>query len=139
MVLSSGTGNAQPTQSVAAQPDEAAAHEVVIVYAPYVVTRTVISPMMSKTSATGLEVVSASRSVSFSDLNLSQPPDEATLESRVYQAAHDACKDIDERFPKSVYKPVPENQDCAGNAANQAMVIVKDLENAAAIHVPIPQ
>jgi UrcA family protein len=92
VVLLNRAGNAQPSQSTASQPDEAATHEVVIVYASYVVTRKVSNAMMSKASATGLEVVSASRSVSFSDLDLSQPSDEATLGSHVYQAAHDACK-----------------------------------------------
>lgn len=130
MVLPSAAGYAQPAQSTGAQPGDAAAHEKITVYAPYVVTRKIMNPMMSKTSSTGIEVISVSRSVSFSDLNLSQPPDQITLNNRVHQAAQDACSEIEKRFPATEYRPAP-NQDCVGNATREAMIIVKDLEDAA--------
>lgn len=131
MVLAVAPGKAQPAQSTAAAPAESAMHEEVTVYAPYVVRRKVINPMMSKTSSTGLELVSVSRSVSFRDLDLSRPADVTTLENRVHQAAADACTEIDKRFPKTKFTPVPENQDCVGNAVSEAMITVKQLEAAA--------
>lgn len=132
MALAIPAGHAQPADNVAA-------HERVVVYAPYVVTHKVTSPMMSKTSAAGIEVVSASRTVSYADLNLSQAPDENTLEDRVRQAAREACAEIDKTYPTSIYTPIPPKQDCVGNAINQAMVVVKDVENAAGMPNPIPR
>lgn len=126
VVFSSGETSAQSVGEPAA-----AAHERITVYAPFVVTHKITNPMMSKTSATGIEVVTVSRSVSYADLNLSQSPDQITLENRVHQAAEEACKEIDRRYPKTTYAPIPANQDCVGTAVNQAMVIVKDLKDAA--------
>jgi len=50
---------------------------------------------------------------------------------RVNQAAQDACKELDKRFPKNVYIPVPANQDCVANATNEAMLVVTQLIAAA--------
>ena len=130
MVLAVAPSKAQPVQSTPSAPTESM-HEEVTVYAPYVVRRKVINPMMSKTSSTGLELVSVSRSVSFRDLDLSKPSDVTTLENRVHRAAADACTEIDKRFPTTKYTPVPENQDCVGNAVSEAMITVKQLEAAA--------
>lgn len=129
LAMPDGAG-AQPLS----EPAESIPHETVLIYAPYVVTRTVIDPMMSKGSSTGVELVSESRMVSFGDLNLSNPADAQTLENRVRQAAADACSDIETRYPKADYRPIPANQDCAGNAIKQAMVTVRQLEAAAAIY-----
>ena len=107
-------------------------YETVMVYAPYVVKRQIVSPMASKTSSTGLELVSISQAVSFADLDLSDVAQVKQLESRVRQAALHACGEIERKFPRSRYIPVPENQDCIGNATSAAMIAVKALEVAAA-------
>ena len=107
-------------------------HEEITVYAPFVVTRKVINPMMSKKSSAGLELVSASRSVSFRDLDLSKAADVTLLENRVHDAARDACNEIEKQFPKAKYHPIPENQDCVGNATSEAMITVNQLKAAAA-------
>jgi UrcA family protein len=116
--------------STLAQPDQPgeppAAYEMVTVYAPFVVRHKPLSGPLSKSSR-GLELVSVSRTVSFHDLDLGKPIDAETLENRVHRAAVDACAELDKRFPKSTYIPVPEKQDCVGNAVNQAMVSVKQL------------
>lgn len=124
------SSSAQPLDSTMAL--EQAQYETVTVYAPYVVKRQILNPMMSKTSSTGLELVSVSRSVSFADLNLSDERQVKMLEDRVGTAARDACAEIDKKFPRSRYTPVPANQDCVGNAKKSAMVAVKALEVAAA-------
>ena len=116
----------------APEPKQDTPHEVIFVYAPYVVTRQVINPMMSRKSSTGIELVSASRTVNFADLNLSEAPDVATLKMRVRLAAQDACSDIERHYPKTKYHPIPENQDCVGNAVEEAMVTVRAVEAAAA-------
>lgn len=125
-----GSSMAQPAK-MQTQEFEEAQYETVTVYAPYVVKRQVINPMMSKGSSTGLEMVSITRSVSFADLDLSDPGQAKQLESRVDIAAHDACREIEKKFPRSQYRPVPEDQNCAGNAKLAAMIAVRALEAAA--------
>ena len=121
-----------PAQAQTAAETSLSGHEVIFVYAPYVVTRQVVNPMMSKKSATGIELVTQSRTVNFADLDLSEAADVATLTMRVRHAAQDACTDIEKRYPKSEYRPIPPNQDCVGNAFNEAMVTVRMVEAAAA-------
>jgi len=123
LLAASAPGFAQPATSADTSP----ANEMVTVYAPFVVRHKPVKPMMSRTASTGLELVSVSRSVSFHDLDLSKPIDAATLENRVHRAAADACSELDKRFPRSIYLPVPEKQDCIGNAVSEAMVSVKQL------------
>lgn len=118
-------------------PTEPGMHEQVIVVAPYVVRRATVAPAGSRATGGGmlrpLEVVSVDRSVSFSDLDLTQTKDDATFEKRINDAAADACREIDKRYPKNVYIPVSPNQDCVGIAAGNAMKIADEL--IAAAHV----
>ena len=123
-----GSSAAQPAQ----QSLEFEQHETVTVYAPFIVRREVVNPMMSKKSSTGLEMVSVSRSVSFADLDLSDPGQAKQLEGRVDVAAHAACAEIEKKYPSARYHPVPENQDCPCNAKAAAMIAVRALEAAAA-------
>jgi UrcA family protein len=125
-----GSSAAQPAK-MQSQEFEEAPYETVTVYAPYVVKRQIVNSMMSKKSATGLEMVSVTRRVSFSDLDLADAGQAKQLESRVDIAAHDACREIEKKFPKSQYRPVPEDQNCAGNAKSAAMIAVRALEAAA--------
>lgn len=124
-----GSSLAQPANQQALEFEQ---HETVTVYAPFVVRREVVNPMMSKKSSTGLEMVSISRSVSFADLDLSDPGQAKQLEGRVDIAAHAACAELEKKYPSSRYHPVPENQDCPGNAKAAAMISVRALEAAAA-------
>lgn len=107
------------------------ATEMVMVYAPFVVRHKPVDPMMSRTSSTGLELVSVSRAVSFHDLDLRKRIDADTLENRVHRAAVDACAALNKRYPASTYIPVPPKQDCVGNAVSGAMVSVRQLIAAA--------
>lgn len=122
-------------RSAAQSPDRPSSetqYETVTVYAPLAVRRQVIDPMMSRKSSTGLELVSVSRSVSFFDLDLSDANQVRELKNRVKLAAHDACAEIDKKFPRTQYIPIPKDQDCEGNAIGGAMIAVKALEVAAA-------
>jgi UrcA family protein len=100
-------------------------HETITVYAPFVVRRAAVRPSPLKHGAA--EVISMDRQVSFADLDLTRSADQATLKARVNQAAQDACKELNRRFPKNIYIPVPENQDCVGNATKDAMQVVDEV------------
>lgn len=107
--------------------------DAVTVYAPFVVR-------LTPHKATGgvnrqpLSLVTVNRSVSFRDLDLKNPIDQQTLKTRVNQAAKDACGEIERRYPKNRYIPVPVNQDCVKNAVNESMVVVRELILAANTH-----
>lgn len=105
------------------------AHETVTVYAPFVVRHAPYGP--SRGTPEPLELITVNRPVSFSDLDLKNATDQQTLETRVKQAAKDACQQLEHRFPKTVYIPVPADQDCEKNAVDEAMIMVRALTNAA--------
>jgi len=132
MLITNGPTVAQPASP---QPGM---HETVTVVAPYIVRRAGVTPATG-TPATGggmarqLEVVSVDRVVNFSDLDLASPSGAATFEKRINDAAAEACREIDKRYPKNVYIPVSPNQDCVGIAAGNAMKIANEL--VAAAHV----
>ena len=131
LLLANASGNAQAQQATDSASAAASPQEEVMVYAPFVVQRKVLTRMMTRKSSTGLELISVSRSVSFADLDLSDSANVTTLENRVHQAAQDACNEIERRYPKSDYRPIPANQDCVGNAVREAMVVVRQLEASA--------
>ncbi|MGZ5920315.1 MAG: UrcA family protein [Rhizomicrobium sp.] len=132
LLIFDGPTAAQPA------PPQPGMHETVTVVAPYIVRRATVTPATG-TPATGggmarqIEVVSVDRAVDFSDLDLSSSSGAATLEKRIKDAAAEACREIDKRYPKNVYIPVSPNQDCAGIAAGNAMKIADEL--IAAAHV----
>lgn len=116
----------------AGQPaaEKAQAHETIEVFAPFVVRREATNPRRGM-SREYLSLISVDRRVSFHDLDLKKAEDRATLDSRVKQAAEDACKELERRFPQRIYIPVPENQDCVKNATEEALVQVNALIAAA--------
>lgn len=118
-----------------ALPVEPGLHEVVVVTAPSVVFHDVKAPAGSRALGGGMlrpiEVVSVNRSVSFADLDLTKDADAATLGKRINDAAADACRVLDQRYPKKTYIPVSPNDDCAANAAGNAMKIANQVIAAA--------
>lgn len=117
------------SQTVAQQAAETP-HETVTVHAPYVVRHAPYTPKRGITRD-HLELISVDRAVSFSDLNLKDSKDQDMLKQRVEDAAKKACAELDRRFPKNVYIPVPADQDCVADASGQAMMSVKKLISAA--------
>lgn len=108
------------------------AQEDMAVGAPYAVKRELQpNPTASSTSSADVELISLSRGVTYSDLDLSQPTDVATLEARVRLAAREACDELDRRYPKEIFEPVPYYQDCVRTAVAHAMAAVRELEAAA--------
>ena len=118
-----------------AQPVDSGLHEVVVVTAPSVVFHDTKAPAGSRAAGGGMlrpiEVVSVNRSVSFADLDLSKDADAATLAKRVNDAAADACRALEQRYPKKTYIPVSPSEDCAANAAANAMKIANQVIAAA--------
>ena len=121
--------------AAAAQPIESGQHEVVVVTAPSVVFHEAKAPAGSRATGGGMlrpiEVVSVNRSVSYADLDLAKDADAATLGKRINDAAADACRALDKRYPKKIYIPVSPNEDCAANAAGNAMKIANQVIAAA--------
>lgn len=127
LACATAIGGPAMSQPAAEQPQ---ARETVEVFAPYVVRREAAKPPRGM-NREYLSVISVDRAVSFHDLDLKKAEDQATLESRVKQAATDACGQLEHRFPKSTYIPVPEHQDCVKNATDEAMIQVNALIMAA--------
>lgn len=105
------------------------AGEVVTVTAPSVVIHESKATASSRATGGGMlrpiEVVSVNRSVSYADLDLSKSGDVATFARRIDDAARDACATLDRRYPKAVYIPVSPGENCARNAAGNAMRIAE--------------
>ena len=112
-----------------------AAGEVVTVTAPSVVFHE--SKSSAGTRATGggmlrpIEVISINRSVSYADLDLTKTTDVNTFTKRIDDAAKDACAVLDTRYPKNIYIPVAPDDNCAKNAAGNAMRIADQVIAAA--------
>ncbi len=128
LISTAAIGGSAMGQPAAEKPG---AHEMVEVFAPYVVRREPVRPRRGF-NREHLEIISVSRAVSFADLDLAKAEDRTILDSRVKQAAIDACKELDRRYPKQAYVPVPIEQDCVKNATDEAMIQVNELIAAAA-------
>ena len=100
--------------------------EQVTVFAPYVVTKASTGPTKSRVTT-----VTMSRNVSFEGLDLTSADGQATLESRVKQAAADVCKELDRRYPSTV--SLTENRNCVKQALDEAMIQVRGVEKAVKI------
>ncbi len=105
---------------VYAQP---APSENITVFAPYIVKKVQTAPAVGGRQA--VSTVSVSRNISYHDIDLSSDVGDLTLRGRVHQAAQDACRELELRFPKNVYIPVSEDKDCAKNAEAAAMIQVR--------------
>jgi UrcA family protein len=90
---------------------------------------TVVPPFSMQQGQTPLKggmkttIISFNRTVSYGDLDLSKPSDKAELSNRIGSAARDACQELDSKYPQSVWVPVPESQDCIGNATRGALAM----------------
>ena len=127
MLVLAAPAGAQPAQSADAQL------EVVVVTAPSVVFHELKSAAASRVLGRGMarsvSVITVNRSVSYADLDLTK--DAAIFEKRINDAAAEACRVLDKRYPKSVYIPVSPNEDCAANAAANAMKVANQVIAAA--------
>lgn len=80
-------------------PTANAAESEITVIAPYTVHR---QPDGRSSIGAPIETVSLSRTVSYADLDLSQPLAFKELESRIHRAARQTCDDLKRMFPDGV-------------------------------------
>jgi UrcA family protein len=89
----------------------------------------VVPPFSMQENATPLKggmkttTISFNRTVGYGDLDLSKPSDKAILAERIDVAAKNACRELDAKYPASVFVPTPETQDCVGNARGNALAM----------------
>jgi UrcA family protein len=116
------------SEAVHAQGDTTAApasSQEITVIAPEVVRATT-----GKTrSGLELNVISTRLEVSFADLDLAKPGDEAELQKRIRAAAREACLRLDHAAP--VGKLYSEPPGCEANAAREPLALAELLAVAA--------
>ena len=68
--------------------------------------------------------VAIHRQVGIGDLDLSQAADRRTLRERIHGTALDACRELDAKYPPTVYVPLDPQQDCVRDASRGALAMV---------------
>jgi UrcA family protein len=113
--------------SVAVAPANAQQIGEVTVVAPHVVRQ------KAGTTASGIpiEVISLSRQVGYSDLDLTTASGVGAFKNRVMETAKTACAQLDQLYPESMNPPDPSNQNCVKAATDNGLAQV-DLIMAAA-------
>jgi UrcA family protein len=104
--------------------DQPEAMEGITIVAPYVVHRKVVG---RSTIGAPVEVLSLSRSVSYSDLDLTKAADAAELKKRISDTAKDACDYLFSRNRGITLPPVTTSRACAKTAAAEAMMVANDV------------
>ena len=121
-------GLAAANSAVAQDSASPQAGEEITVQAPhYIVKR---EPIPGHKTLINAEVVSISHPVSYADLDLSKPTDAAMLKKRVSDAADDVCRELNMRYPKTVFRVVYGKEDCVKSAVNDAMAVVNEVISA---------
>jgi UrcA family protein len=76
-------------------------------------------------SGVAMEVVSLSRHVRYSDLDLKTTSGKATLGARIADTAQQACSQLDTLYPASMSVPDPADYDCIKSAVRHSMAQAK--------------
>ena len=85
--------------------------EEITVYAPYAVHK-----VQTGTTRSPALTVMLTQRVSYHDLDLSKEADAQELKTRIHAAAVDVCKELDHRYPKTIYIPITATHNCARDA-----------------------
>ncbi len=121
LLIAPGQALSQPDASMSG--DVSQPGEEITVTAPKAVTMRTLQPAIGKKPA--IQILTARRTVDFSDLNLSKTEDVKKLEARIHGAAVAACRDIEPKYPASAYIPTPPNQDCVAMATKAPISMVR--------------
>ena len=113
LVLNLGTIGAGSASVAAAESDEK-----VTVTSPYTIRQQVLTRSLSRQMQTGR--ISVEQNVSYADLNLSKEADADVMRQRLKAAALQGCKELDHRFPRSIYVPVHDTN-CVKDATARAL------------------
>ena len=123
--ISSASAQDNDTYAEGAYPNE----ESIIVEAPYARRETV-----GREPKSGIprQLVSYNIRVSIADLDLASPSDRMRLEDRVMTAAWEACRQLDRRYPPSIYIPQTSQtrRQCAERAADDGMAQAQMIADA---------
>jgi UrcA family protein len=109
-------------------PALAQPQEEITVTAPYEVHR---KDAGRAASGAAIEVISLTRHVTYSGLDLTKQADVTELESRIKRTAKEACKQLDSLYPEAIYPSMPSNQNCIKAATDEGMTQVKAATAAA--------
>lgn len=93
--------------------------EKITVFAPYIVKKVTSGPSRSPVTT-----ITMTRDVGYQDVDLKSEIGVTILVGRVRQAAEEVCRELDRRYPRSVYVPVTEDKDCANKASADGMMQV---------------
>jgi len=112
--------------SVSAFAQEASAPkpltETIVVTAPYVVQeKAAVDRAKAGSPHAPVLAVTMERNVSYSDLDLSKTADAAIFKKRINDAAIGVCKELDTRYPTSIYIPVTGAENCVKAAARDGL------------------
>ncbi|MGB8365023.1 MAG: UrcA family protein [Rhizomicrobium sp.] len=92
--------------------------EVITVTAPYVLHH---QPAGRSYTGVPIEVISLTRRVGYSDLDLTTVSGVTELKRRINDTAKDACKQLDTLYPEALYPPLTPKVDCVETAVDGAM------------------
>lgn len=132
LVCSVSTSIAATAQGPATQAATLSARmtEEIILRAPGVVRRPL--PRSGPNTPPGLidpEIISLTRAVNYSDLDLSNPAGMAALQTRIRNTARDICQELTRRFPRTQYVYV--DPDCVRKATDDGIETVRAITFAA--------
>jgi UrcA family protein len=99
--------------------------EQVTVDGPYTVRQETTRRSMSGLMAD--QTISVSQKVSYADLDMSKPSDVDTMRGRVRAAAKDSCRQLEQRFPPSIYIPGKTLHQCIRDTTSQALADVNAI------------
>lgn len=108
-------------------PPSAQVTEELIIRAPDVVRRPL--PRSGPGAPTGLtnpEIISLTRAVSYSDLDLTRAPDVAEMRRRIGNTARDICQELTRRYPRNSEYVYSAN-DCVKKATDDGLETLNQL------------
>ena len=104
--------------------------EQVMITSPYVIKREAVTAARAQ-GLRNPELVSISRPVSYSDLDMSKPADVAQLQTRARNTVRDVCQELGQLYPRTGGQFIYTNTDCVKKATDEAMDTIKQIADAA--------
>jgi len=130
LALAAPTLAQTPSVSPSAQVPTA---ESVTVVAPRVVRREVAGGP-TRFSGSPVEVLSASRTVSFGDLDLTTQAGADEFRQRIMYGALAACDEIEAEYPSNIYVPVSSSHNCPDATARAGLATAEEVIAATRSH-----
>ena len=122
------TAAAAPAPAAPAAAPSTQVTQEVIIRAPDVVRRPL--PRSGPGAPPGLtnpEIISLTRAVSYSDLDLAKASDVQELQRRIGNTARDVCQELTRRYPRQNAEYVYSATDCVRKATDDGLEVVRQL------------